>query len=118
MRFHIRPSRLNSGVNQINYDVPFGMEVISGVSLYRWQNSTLVHWQSSLASLPELPEMDYLVVSKNAFKVDWIDQLKIKSVILDGTNSRNYINKWKEIAASGNIQLHSVSENGAFILIQ
>jgi competence protein ComEC len=118
MRFHIRPSRLNGGVNEIYYDIPFGIEMISGVFLYRWQNSTVVHWQSSLASLPELPEMDYLVVSKNAFKVDWINQLKIESVILDGTNSRNYINKWKEIASSGNIQVHSVSENGAFILIQ
>jgi competence protein ComEC len=118
IRFHIRPNRLNSGVSDISHIIPFSKQFAEGALLYRWQGNTILHWQSAIETPSIQTEVDYLVVSENSFNLDHVNNFTCKTVILDGTNSRFYVNKWKAVAAEKNISVHSVLDMGAFILIQ
>jgi hypothetical protein len=40
----------------------------------------------------------------------------VKKVILDGSNSKNYVRQWKEVLKKEKIAVHAVAEEGAFIL--
>lgn len=69
--------------------------------------------------LPQLAEIDYLVVGKNAINTKQLPfRLNVKKVILDGSNSRWYANDWKMICEKENIAFHNVLEDGAFILAE
>ncbi len=117
VRFHVRPNRLNSGITFINHQVPFQWELEKGVSVAQWNGNSIAFIQQKNYSLPDLAEIDYLVVGKNAINMHQLpDQLKVKKVILDGSNSRSYVNRWKAISKKEDIAVHDVIEDGAFIL--
>ncbi len=117
IRFHIKPYRLNSGISKVHLLLPFRSEVTKGVSLFSWNGSSLAFVQHKNYSLPELAEIDYLVVGKNSVDINKLSKhVKVKKVILDGSNSRWYLNRWKEVAKQKNISVHSVLEDGAFVL--
>ena len=117
IRFHIKPNRLNSGISKVHLLLPFRSEVTKGVSLFSWNGSSLAFVQHKNYSLPGLAEIDYLVVGKNSVDINKLSKhVKVKKVILDGSNSRWYLNRWKEVAKQKNISVHSVLEDGAFVL--
>ena len=119
MRFHIRPNRLNSGVEMVHINLPFQKELQEGVSISKWNGNSIAFIQHKNYSLPELAEMDYLVVAKNSINIKkLVNPLEVKKVILDGSNSTWYINQWKEFCAKKNISLHAVLEEGAFVLTE
>jgi competence protein ComEC len=61
---------------------------------------------------------DYLLVNKNckAKPYDLLAHVQCKNVILDASNSRRSIMQWKNAADSLHLRLHSVQEQGAFII--
>jgi hypothetical protein len=62
--------------------------------------------------------VDYLIVSNNslAFNKEWAGSKKIGKLIVDGSNSRTYINKMRKFATEENIPFYSVLDEGAFTL--
>lgn len=117
MRFHIRPNRLNSGVIKVNTQLPFEKEIQKDVRITHWNGNSIAFVQHKNYWLPELAEIDYLVVGKNSIDIRKLDgPLKVKKVILDGSNSRWYANQWKEFCADQHISFHAVLEEGAFVL--
>jgi len=119
VRFHVRPNRLSSGVAKVDTRAPFRKDLPDGVSLALWQGKSIAFIWDKNYSLPQWTEIDYLVVAKNALNVRrFPDHLKVKKIILDGSNSRWYINQWKTISEKENISLHAVLDDGAFILTE
>lgn len=117
MRFHVRPNRLNSGISQVSFNLPFYKELEEGVSMAQWNGNSIVFIQHKNFSLPELAKIDYLVVGKNAINPNLLPvHLKVKKVILDGSNSRRYVNQWRKVSESRHIEMHAVADDGAFIL--
>ena len=117
VRFHIGPNRLNSGVTSIHSMIPFQKELGSGVHLFQWNGKSIVFIRNKNYVLPKSVEIDYLVVGKNAIKTKGLsDSIKVKKVILDGSNSKNYVRQWKEVLKKEKIAVHAVAEEGAFIL--
>jgi hypothetical protein len=54
-------------------------------------------------------------VAKNSIPVSReLDRLGVKKLILDGSNSRSYINRWKK--STDSLRVYSVIDNGAFVL--
>jgi competence protein ComEC len=117
IRFHIKPNRLNSGISKVHLLLPFQTEVLSGVSLFHWNGNSVAFVQHKNYSLPEVAEIDYLVIGKNSVDTNKLSAgMKVKKVILDGSNSFWYVNRWKKIADVKNISVHTVLEDGAFVL--
>jgi hypothetical protein len=113
----VRPNRLTSGISQVSFNVPFYKELEEGVSMARWKGNSIVFVHDKNFSLPELVKIDYLVVGKNAINPNLLPvHLKVKKVILDGSNSRRYVNQWRAVSANRNIEVHAVADDGAFIL--
>lgn len=117
--FHIRPNRLNSGVTMIHFQLPFQKELKNGVHVAQWRGNSIAFIQDKNYSLPELNEIDYLVIGKNSVRTNKSgNSLKVKKVILDGSNSRWFVNQWKEFCAKENISFHAVLDHGAFVLTE
>jgi competence protein ComEC len=115
IRFHIRPNRLKRGVRSVNTSIPFGKEIAQNMEVYLWQNSKILFVSNKNAQLPQNAKIDYLVVAKNSIPVSTeLDRLGVKRLVLDGSNSRSYINQWKKSADS--VHVYSVIDNGAFVL--
>jgi competence protein ComEC len=115
IRFHIRPNRLKHGVTSINTSIPFGKEIAPDMEIYLWQNSKILFVSNGKVQLPQHAKIDYLVVAKNSIPVDTeIDRLGVKKLILDGSNSQGYINRWRQ--SSDSMRVHVVMDKGAFIL--
>jgi len=116
IRFHIRPNRLQHGVSAVNTEIPFAKD-INGLMAYLWNNKKIVFVANRDLQLPQSAEIDYLVVAQNSIPVpDRLKDIPAKKIILDGSNSRSYINKWKRLAEANTEQLHSVLDDGAFTL--
>jgi len=119
MRFHIRPNRLNSGVVVIHEQVPFKREFEKGVHMVQWKGNSIAFVEQKNFSLPELTEIDYLVIGKNSINTKNLPKrLKVKKVILDGSNSGWYVDRWKAISKQENLTVYAVLEEGAFILTE
>jgi competence protein ComEC len=119
IRFHIRPNRLNSGVAETHSQFPFQKEIENGVRVAQWNGNAIAFIEHKNYSLSELAEIDYLVIGKNSVRTSKIDKpLNVKKVILDGSNSRWYINQWKAICEKQNISFHPVLDEGAFVLTE
>lgn len=115
IRFHIRPHRLERGVKHTLDTLPFS-KAGEGFDLVRWQAKTILLLQEKEHRLPQALNVDLLVVSGNALSLKEAGTLVFKKVILDGSNSRGYISRWKEYASANQIELHTVADAGAFIL--
>ncbi|MBK7651484.1 MAG: hypothetical protein IPJ20_13160 [Flammeovirgaceae bacterium] len=108
-------NRLKHGVTSINTSIPFGKEIAPDMEIYLWQNSKILFVSNGKVQLPQHAKIDYLVVAKNSIPVDTeIDRLGVKKLILDGSNSQGYINRWRQ--SSDSMRVHVVMDKGAFIL--
>jgi len=115
IKFHIRPHRLERGVEHTTDGVPFAKGG-EGFDLVNWQTKTILLLHENKHRLPQSLKVDFLVVSRNALALKDLPRLEFKKIILDGSNSRGYISRWKEYAASKHIDLHAVADMGAFVL--
>ncbi len=117
IRFHIRPNRLQRGVSTIHTAVPFS-KGIQGLEVYAWNGNKIAFAKNKDQQLPQSAEIDYLVVAKNSLPIpERLEDIPAKKIILDGSNSRRYINKWKRLAQTDADRLHVVLDEGAFTLI-
>ncbi len=118
-RFHIRPNRLLNGVARVR-----GVESLpaakwtKNILMVEWQTKTIAHISKKGDSTPLNFQVDYLVVSNNSLLFDkkWTGSKKIGKLIVDGSNSRTYINKMRKFATAENISFCSVLDEGAFTL--
>lgn len=118
MRFHIRPNRLQHSVNIVHTQIPFKRVVSDGLTLYSWQNTQIAVVDKKI-KLPTVANFGYLVISRNA--VTDPKQLRtfgVKQIILDGSNSRNYEQRWQAWASEYSLPVHAVVNQGAFVLIK
>jgi competence protein ComEC len=117
IRFHIRPNRLYHGVRNVYPPASFYFPLQEGMAVIRWRNYWLLHIDRE-TMLPESVKIDYLIVSRNSFKSEWLSKLsQVQAIVLDGTNSRGYIRRLKEDAGKRNIAVHAVTEDRAFVLL-
>lgn len=117
IRFHIQPNRLLHGVDLIHSDsIPFQRNV-KGISLFYWNNKVIAGLHKKQTVLPSRASVDYVVVSNNAV-ASWTELKKMKAnkIIFDGSNSKWWIEKMKKLALADSISIHSVTEEGAFIV--
>ncbi|MBX2896784.1 MAG: ComEC/Rec2 family competence protein [Cyclobacteriaceae bacterium] len=113
-RFHILPNRLQQGVKKTLYEVPFEKSH-SGYSFFQWYNHTIAVLDKR--GQPPPVAVDYLIVSHQALSVRDTSKLAVTSkIILDGTNSSQYIARWKLAQQNKPWQVHAVSDDGAFVL--
>jgi competence protein ComEC len=118
-RFHIRPNRLLNGVARVR-----GVESLPAAKwtknmlMVEWQTKTIAHISKKGDNMPLNFQVDYLIVSNNSFSIDknWTNSKKIGKLIVDGSNSRTYINKMRKFATEENIPFYSVLDEGAFTL--
>jgi hypothetical protein len=118
-RFHIRPNRLLTGVARVR-----GVESLPAAKWTKnmlmvvWQTKTIAHISKKGDNAPLNFQVDYLIVSNNslAFNKEWAGSKKIGKLIVDGSNSRTYINKMRKFAKEENIPFYSVLDEGAFTL--
>jgi len=113
-RFHILPNRLQHGVKETLYEIPFEKNY-SGYQFYNWHNHTIALMDKRTQLLPPVP-VDYLVISHQALSLRDTSKVTASKIILDGTNSSLYIARWKLAQQNKPWQVHAVSSDGAFIL--
>lgn len=117
IRFHIQPSRLLYGVHHIQSDsIPFQRD-IKGIRLFYWNNKVIAGLYKKQTVLPSHASVDYVVVSNNAV-ASWneLKKMKANKIIFDGSNSKWWMEKMKKMALKDSISIHSVTEDGAFIV--
>jgi competence protein ComEC len=118
-RFHIRPNRLLNGVARVS-----GVESLPAAKwtknmlMVEWQTKTIAHISEKGNNTPLNFQVDYLIVSNNslAFDKEWTGSENIGKLIVDGSNSRTYINKMRNFAMEKKIPFYSVLDEGAFTL--
>ena len=114
MRFHIRPNRLQRGVIAVNKEIPFKQKLPQNLETFYWQGNRIIFVQNREAQLPASGEIDYLVVGRNSISPQAIKNLSVRKIILDGSNSRGYINRWRKVIDKE--RLYAVLDEGAFVL--
>ena len=117
VRFHIRPNRLQHGVAEVNQEIPFA-EKIDGSTIFHWRDKSVAIVSQRNSELPLNLKVDYLIVSQNSFPIlsKSKTSFEIGQLIIDGSNSRSYTKKLTKFAKAENIPVHSVLEQGAFII--
>jgi competence protein ComEC len=117
VRFHIRPNRLQHGVAKVNQEIPF-IKKIDGSTIFQWRGKSVATLSQRNSDLPLNLKVDYLIVSQNSFPLfnKRNRDYEIGQLIIDGSNSRSYTNKLTKFAKAENIPVHSVLEQGAFII--
>ncbi len=117
VRFHIRPNRLQHGVAQVNKEIPFAKK-IDRSTIFKWRGQSIAFLSKRNSDLPLNLKVDYLIVGQNSFQLlkKSDKNYQIGQLIIDGSNSRSYINKLIKFAHEERIPVYSVLEQGAFIL--
>ncbi len=118
IRFHIRPNRLIHGVSLVKNDSVLSARKVNNVTFELWQQHLIGHIAQPNTYLPENATVDYLLVSKNALPFSKIRNDETGMIVLDGSNTRNYCNKFIKFAKQNQIPIHSVLHQGAFILTE
>lgn len=115
IKFHIRPNRIDHGIHTILESSPSAR--IGGMKVFYRQGKTWGILDQRMDSLHSI-HLDYLIIGKNALKEfsSLRNQLKVKQVVLDGTNSPSYCKRLVQYSASQNIPIHSVLDQNAFIV--
>lgn len=117
MRFHIRPNRLQQGIEYVYTDIPFKRELEPGIELYAWKGIEIARVKTN--QVPQVSGLDFLVISQNAINhPERLSNNNFKKIILDGSNSNAYVARWQQWAIEHNLPIHAVSKEGAFIYNQ
>ncbi|MFM9840515.1 MAG: ComEC/Rec2 family competence protein [Cyclobacteriaceae bacterium] len=115
-RFHIRPNRLQHGVAEVKPSLISSHNI--NIGLFYWQGKSVAFLANRETKLPQNLVVDFLIVAHNSFPIYKKERLNLKigKLIIDGSNSRSYTKKLTKFAQTENIPVHSVLEQGAFIL--
>jgi competence protein ComEC len=113
------PNRMTPGNPEegLFQQIPFQINY-SGFSYFACKGTSLIWIIDPNADLPRHIEADYVVISKgNVQSIGRLmDHIRIKHLILDGSNTMANASRWKEEAAKYHIALYDCNMEGAFIL--
>lgn len=117
LRFHIRPNRLQSGVQRIHEDTTFDfVRDVTGGRIVSWQGITILHVMDRGFVPPDSLMVDYVIVGKNSIRnMKSLESIKFNMLVLDSSNSFYFAERIKNEAQASAIQVHSVLHSGAFI---
>ncbi len=95
-------------------------ERIATISSYSLQNSfsienSKIYVMDSLGICPQT-ELDHLVLTQSP-KINLerlLDSIKVKNVIVDGSNYKSYINRWRATCQKQKLPFHYTGEKGAY----
>ncbi|MFD2586366.1 ComEC/Rec2 family competence protein [Croceitalea marina] len=95
-------------------------ERIDTISSYSLQNSfsienSKIYVMDSLGIYPRT-ELDHLVLTQSP-KINLerlLDSIKVKNVIVDGSNYKSYINRWRATCQKQKLPFHYTGEKGAY----
>jgi len=120
IRFHIRPNRLLCGVKEVDSNSSGWRfrKSFQGFSIFLWKKNTVLLIDKPNADLPDRVTVDYLIIGNNSIRSFESIQHKanFKRVIFDSSNSRYYVAKMAREAGLKNISVHSVMDQGAFVI--
>ena len=112
--------KLTTYATRIMKDYETG-EGIDSVSIATLKNSYSVKDKSlylmdSLGIYPQQQQLDYLVLTQSP-KINLnrlLDSIRIKKVVVDGSNYKSYIARWKATCLKRKLPFHYTGEKGAF----
>ncbi|HZX75424.1 MAG TPA: hypothetical protein VFE57_13445, partial [Cyclobacteriaceae bacterium] len=119
MRFHIYPNRLLHGVDQVEVkSYPKDFKTFPGFSLFYWKGKSVLWIKNGKQRLPDAIRVDYVLISNRSVRSlkDLARKTKFGQLILDSSNSTWYCEKLKEEATTLKIPIHSVLDQGAFVV--
>ncbi|MCL6524463.1 MAG: ComEC family competence protein [Thermoflavifilum sp.] len=91
-----------------------------GIQMFIWNQIRFIQAFGKIQAWPyslHFSDSAYLIIGQNAAPdIQWLRQMPIKAVILDGSNTAIHVHKWKTVCESLNLRLHPTVEKGAFIL--
>lgn len=110
IRFHIRPNRLYSGVNQTETWL-LGQ---AGIKIFSLKGKVIGIINQPIKSWPSELKLDFLIVGNNSIRslADIRNTVNFDKLILDSSNSRYLASR---IMNEGDPSVHSVLEQGAFV---
>ncbi len=120
LRFHIRPSRILSGVTDSRSIVsdPHFIKSFTGFRFFLLGKTTVLWIDQRDHELPQNGIADYLIIGNDAVRS--LEQLqhkvRFRKLILDSSNSRSYAARMVKEAGSKNITAHAVVSEGAFVV--
>lgn len=119
IQYHISPHRIKAGVNDAVFlNSPFERH-LTGCTLMAWKGKTFLRIFDRNARLPAGCQVNYVIVSNNAF-TNWFelkDQVQTENIIFDSSNSLYYVNKALEHMKDNPSKVYSVMHQGAFELL-
>ncbi len=125
LSYQINPNRLASGLapistsiqsintsNQFEVKSPFTYGILGGKKILYIDSTTFD------LRFDHLIETDILVLENGSIKnLNWLrDHFQFKHLLIGNSNTRFYSNKMKQQAHASNIPIHSLIQDGAFIL--
>lgn len=113
--FHLKPSRIFHRINPVT-QLP-GLLAADNFFLFGKHTLLLVDSAISLPALAEKIPVDWIVLSNNArvYIRQLIQTFACRQIIIDGSNSRSAISRWKKECSQYGITVHAVTEEGAFV---
>lgn len=118
IRFHIRPNRVASGVGTVDINESAFCKSLNGFHYFDFNGTRVVLMDQKDNHLPDKLITDYLIIANNAVsslaKIQ--DKIEFQQLILDSSNSSMYSQRILKEATSKNIPIHSVLNQGAFIV--
>src|SRR5260221_3783352 len=120
LRFHIRPNRMLSGVedDRVHVSDPSLLKTFSGFRFFLFGKTTVLWIDKIQCDIPTNGAADYLVIGNDAVvSLDRIRfKIKFKELILDSSNSQKYGARIVKEAETNHIPAHSVVSQGAFVV--
>lgn len=120
IRFHVRPNRLQQGVDNITTRQITKGKGDSTIQFLYWCGKSIAMVSDRRAKWPQKLSVDFLIVSKNAFPFTnkMRQRLQIRTFIIDETNTTAYSAKLTKFAQASNSNVHDIKQQGAFVLTE
>ena len=124
-RFHIRPNRLLSGVDDnrshgpdAHFHCPDMVKSFSGFRFFLLGKATVLWIDQRQHDLPQNGVADYLIIGNDAVRSlePLQSKIRFRKLILDSSNSPRYAERIMKEAELKNIPVHSVVSQGAFVV--
>jgi competence protein ComEC len=119
IQYHIAPHRIKAGVNEAIFPANAFYRSLPGCTLMTWKGKTFLRIFDKNFRLPTGWQVDYVIVSNNAF-TNWFElknQIQLEKIIFDSSNSTYYVSKALEQMKDNSSKVYSVIHEGAFELL-
>lgn len=116
MLFHVWHHLWHHGVDSIQDLNPVITSADSNYSIYVLENKVLLHLNKTPNSLPEIQNIDWLLISNRAYvPKEWLEKVTVDDCILDGTTSSYQAEKQFDWLTNHNQTVINTHQTGGFI---